>query len=242
MNKRKIENWLIFCLKMLPFIFLLISAIYIHRHDIESVTVDNYKLEPFVIGDSFNSETLFSSDNFINVPVGSYYFTGVHELGSFTIIIFVNSDNNFICSAFLDAEVIFNLFNFGDSYILGSDNFGEIMPPLTYTLTDIDSTNNYLGTKINEPIIYSNSFDVIFYQFNNYLNNFFGYDFLNFNEFYDWFNHYFFSGNAPLVFNIVFTILIYELFIDLIYLLYSFMTFIVKFTQKWLNGIYNKDW
>lgn len=266
MNKRKIENWLIFCLKMLPFIFLIFFTLYFFRHELPSsvvTTIDTYDFLNYEIGDTFDVGDKITFDNISNLELTSYsydfelfpnpvdgvmpynrlVYTVLWYQPSYTLHISlsidgvsygsISSNDEFVFDAplkngFENVDVIVN-----SSFTLYNIRFGSI--------SDEYSEFGFFGYFSN-VVEYTEPLTISSYYFSEYLDKFFSINLFNLNDFKDWISVNWFGNNPPLVFNIVFKILIYELFIDLIYLLYSFMTFIVKFAQKWLNGIYNKDW
>lgn len=239
MNKRKIENWLIFCLKMLPFLFLIIFCIYIHRHDLPNDI--NYNgvipFAPFVEGDTWiMGESELTIDNVYNTSINSYRY-------------------HYVLSATTEFAVYWNAER--QQYFLeivrpeGYESYYTDTVPADFilfnaSLIDIEETDFYkspLGTPPQSVVLTTNNIiEIMFVTFNDYLDNFYNFNFLNMTDFYNWTNKVWFHGATPLYYKPVFSLLVYELIIDFLILMYSFITFIIKFAQKWLNGIYNKDW
>lgn len=249
MNKRKIENWLLFSLKLMPILFLVLFGVYLHRHELDPINESSTEFIPFEVGDSFATGYEISLNNLSNVDDYSlvYEFANSFEDPVVGFTLFYNAENKkFIISE----DLLDNAVYMGDTIKLGCglDENGNVVPlnpeQTEWYLYEIRET---LGSSVinkieSSSITVNNPIEIISYHFNEYLNDFYTIDIFNINSFYDWTVNTWFNSNAPLIYNIVFRILIYELIVDLIYLLYSFITFIIKFAQKWLNGIYNKDW
>lgn len=238
MNRRKIENWVIFCLKMLPFLFLIIFSIFVHRHDIpESVTdTVNIPFSPFEVGfEWIAGETTLSRQNVSDPTKTSnlYYFSTGNSAYNYSIR--WDSDEQ---AFFVEGVMNDNYFNFTESYIHSDALFNATLTRVQLILSE----DCFLGFPSETIFTYYNTpLEVYNFYFNTYINRFYSFNIFNINDFYDWTVNSWFNGNAPLIYKSVFSILVYELIIDLLFLMYSFITFIIKFAQKWLNGIYNKE-
>lgn len=90
------------------------------------------------------------------------------------------------------------------------------------------------GTTYTEPL------EVIAGSFNNYIDMFTSNTVFNINEFYDWSVENFFDGSAPLYYKPIFSIMVYEFVVELLFLMFSFITFIIRFAQKWIDGLYER--
>lgn len=302
MNRRKIENWVIFGLKLLPFLMLILFAVYIHRHGIDNFTVPNSSstvVNSVNLIDSLTSSDLKVTednnifyyhydtlevyhseiiDNYLNfyiiLPVQSgegvfnfdisfFFIDRVSDVMSFEVNIrereitfnyIVNDSNLYHDDLYID-EVYISAFNdfslYEDfSYVAFNLSFDIIdVPGITLQKAYIDSIsfdgNNLVFYSFNKSFLSYDNVNPInasFIYFNNFLDHNINLEIFNIQEFYDWTVNSWFNGNAPVFYKPVFLILIYELIIDLLILLYSFITFVIKFAEKWLNGIYNKEW
>lgn len=92
----------------------------------------------------------------------------------------------------------------------------------------------------NDYVVYDEPLEIIGYEFNNYLDQFYKFDIFNLTQFYDWSVNTFFNGTAPLYYKPVFSILVYEFVIELLFLMFSFITFLIRFAQKWIDGLYER--
>lgn len=297
MNRKKIENWVIFGLKLLPFLMLAIFAIYCHRHTIDNTTVPdiNNKVVSnlnFVYNDtSFydiivreTNDTIYYSLDSIDNPLfvisdGSsavfYNFVNTYNVyGSFRVDLHFNTGD--IIQLYFNSQQydIYNLFGL-DHFTSSLDDltidFDEFYFPYLsdFLIGDLPYCSYYMDYDFRQlelvSIAYHNivdsdgyffvsvdytyeNFDNVnpinasFIYFNNYLDYVMNFDFFNINDFYDWTVSNWFNNNPPLIYKPIFIILIYELLVDLLVLMYCFITFVIKFAHKWLNGIYNKDW
>ena len=243
MNKRKIDNWVIFCLKMLPFLLLVIFSIFIHRHDIpEEITYEvTIPFQPFEKGFKYvEGETSFSINNVANPEVDSYAYRFVAVADSYEFIInWLSEEQTFFVEGLMAGEY----FGFNTKYVSSESLFNATYDGRVQEVETNINADRLLGfpsyTQINSI---NNSFEIIAYEFNSYLENFYQFNVFNINDFYNWTIKSLFDGVPPLYYKSVFSLLVYELIIDLLILMYSFITFVIKFAQKWLNGIYNKDW
>lgn len=104
-----------------------------------------------------------------------------------------------------------------------------------------DVLQNYSSLDVyTDYIVYDEPLEIIGYEFNNYLDQFYKFDIFNLTDFYDWSVKTFFDGTAPLYYKPVFSILVYEFVIELLFLMFSFITFIIRFAQKWIDGLYER--
>lgn len=92
----------------------------------------------------------------------------------------------------------------------------------------------------DDYVVYDEPLEIIAYEFNNYIDGFYSYDVFNLGVFYDWSVDVFFNGSAPLVYKPIFTLLVYEFIVELLFLMFSFITFIIRFAQKWIDGLYER--
>lgn len=90
------------------------------------------------------------------------------------------------------------------------------------------------GTTYTEPL------QVIAGSFNNYIDMYTSNTVFNIGEFYDWSVDTFFEGTAPLYYKPIFSIMVYEFVVELLFLMFSFITFIIRFAQKWIDGLYER--
>ena len=79
-----------------------------------------------------------------------------------------------------------------------------------------------------------------FYSFNDMIDEVMNFNAFGMNDFYDWMNENWFNNEAPLIVKPVFTLLVYEAIIELIFLMFSFITFVIRFAQQWIDGFYTK--
>lgn len=77
-------------------------------------------------------------------------------------------------------------------------------------------------------------------HFNDMIEENFNFNAFGMNDFYDWMNENWFNSEAPLIIKPVFTLLVYEAIIELIFLMFSFITFLIRFAQQWIDGFYTK--
>lgn len=107
---------------------------------------------------------------------------------------------------------------YGDNYI----EIGSTTETITYNDTDIGSQFIYQMYNVTDK----------YFNFNNLF---------NMQGIYDWLQLNLFGGNAPLPVTIVWNIIVYEFFIDLIFLLYSVLMFVIDFAQNTLDRFLNKS-
>lgn len=79
------------------------------------------------------------------------------------------------------------------------------------------------------------------YQMYNVTDKYFNFNRLfNMGDIYSWLNHNLFGSNAPLPVTIVWNIIVYEFFIDLIFLIYSFFMFVIDWSTNMIDKfLYN---
>lgn len=128
---------------------------------------------------------------------------------------------------------LFNLTQmFGSGNEPTIDEFNALFPDDYYDVNSnavayVPYTRTYNDTDIGSQIFYSlyNSVDKYFN-----CNKLF-----SFSGVYDWINFNLFGGNAPLMVDVVYQIIVYEFFMDLIFLIYSVFMFIIDFASNFLE-------
>lgn len=107
---------------------------------------------------------------------------------------------------------------YGDNYI----EVGTTTETITYDDSDIGSQ--------------------FIYQMYNVTDKYFNFNQLfNMGSVYDWLNTNMFGGNAPLIVPIVWNIIVYELFMDIIFLFYAVFMFIVDFATNMVDSFLHKS-
>lgn len=152
---------------------------------------------------------------------------------------------NLVFFVYADIQSYFSSFNlFNLTQIFGSGN--EPSANDFYTFLN----NRYLpygehelqyGTKqvsYNDTDIGSQ----FIYQMYNVTDKYFNFNQLfNMGSVYDWLNTNMFGGNAPLIVPIVWNIIVYELFMDIIFLFYAVFMFIVDFATNMVDSFLHKS-
>lgn len=62
----------------------------------------------------------------------------------------------------------------------------------------------------------------------------------NLHDVWSWINTNMFGGNAPLVANVIWNVIVYEFVVDLLFLFYAFFMFLIDFTENLLDKPFNK--
>ena len=122
----------------------------------------------------------------------------------------------------------------------------SIMFDCEASLNDIEfsfgnAITDYSIVKVyDDYIVYDEPLEIIAYEFNNYLDKFYEFDVFNIQDFYNWTTETWFGGTAPLYYKPIFSLLVYEFIVELLFLMFSFITFIIRFAQKWIDGLYER--
>lgn len=105
-----------------------------------------------------------------------------------------------------------------------------------------NATYEYVSATDNSTIVTaSNMVEGVYYSTIGAFNKVFNMrSMFNLDSFYLWWCDSIFVGNTPIIFETVFNCLIYEIFIEIITLLYSFLIFVVKFAKRFVGGFYEK--
>lgn len=115
----------------------------------------------------------------------------------------------------------------------------EGFPLLTFNFESADAFPEVLKVRSQEPS-YIEGPQAVLLHFNDMINETFDFNAFGMNDFYDWMNENWFNSEAPLIVKPVFTLLVYEAIIEIIFLMFSFITFVIRFAQQWIDGFYTK--
>lgn len=266
MRKNSPRKWVHAILDLLPLLVIPIFAIYSQRHvvDNNSVVVGGYETqlvyetnEVEIIDNAYNlhngyiykydvvslADFLYNSGvrildaNFVYYNEGQYpfmfeqYVVQVRGLAN-GLRILDNSNNNLLSISSGSLYIVFlNI----ESYNSQLNTYG----------VDVFSSD-YLPIKevYNDEIIYNDT-DIgsqFIYQMYNVTDKYFNFNQLfNMGSVYDWLNTNMFGGNAPLIVPIVWNIIVYELFMDIIFLFYAVFMFIVDFATNMVDSFLHKS-
>lgn len=110
-----------------------------------------------------------------------------------------------------------------------------------FLIFDTSDRSNIRPSKMTfvaaEPIV---GVKAAFYSFNDMIDEVMNFNAFGMNDFYDWMNENWFNNDAPLIVKPVFTLLVYEAIIELVFLMFSFITFVIRFAQQWIDGFYTR--
>lgn len=189
---------------------------------------------------------------------------GSSELGYATVSI----DNNIIStlSMYVDNNVLFesNTFvsitplNLNDSNIDATTS-NEYLKTLKYEVSLVnenemtpasmarvviyyrpEASNNDILVKSYTTVDTNNPVSVMWNRYDEFVDETMGQVPFNFDSIYDWVDSDLFNGNAPRYVKPVFHILVYEVIIEILFLFFSFFTFVIRFAQHWIDGFYEK--
>lgn len=260
MRKNSPRKWLHACLDLLPVILIPVFMVYSHRHDVTENVQITYKyesnevntLDDLVIGNIYNlslensyiDDFLLSSGNFIyfellsnlNLEFNVSYddFVGFDIIKPNTYIAFSNTnnisyiefyeDNTFIeyYNSFTFSGKILNNFNF--VYYGGNFSGYELITYTDYNVIESVDTSN------------TNVMDSFMNNFNNTIQTHFNMgNVFNLGDVYQWFNINIFGGNAPVIIQSIYNIVIYELVMDLLFLLYGLFMWFIDIIQHLMD-------
>lgn len=229
MTEKKMRKWLKTFVMLLPVVFVVLFGVHLHRHELpESVNVEvgvelmapenNYLYRPQTITPE-NVVITAASQN-----TGVYTFTAEGE--SFTLYYEPNTGT-------YEGRVPANI---------GSNSGSTVRINVPFTI--VRPTNNpaYALIYLEQPVYdtYTEPLEVIAASFNNYLDMYTNNNVFNIDEFYDWSVRTFFDGDAPLYYKPIFSIMVYEFVVELLFLMFSFIAFLIRFAQKWIDGFYER--
>lgn len=267
MRKNTVKKWIFGAIKCLPLLVIPIFAIYSQRHTIDnnSVVVGGYEYCNKYESNEVNSYTDLIVGNIYSFDVNSLYndsSSGQLIMENSTLI-FVYNDNNSIqyfspSFEFYRGRSYFEFSSRNNGVYLSFDvSMGySFTTYLVYGVVANNSLNvdlyNYLSFTdynvidyvYNDFITYNDT-DIgsqFIYQMYNVTDKYFNFtNMFNLNSVRDWLVLNMFGGNAPLTINIVWNILVYEIFIDFILLMYCILTFVVEVATNMLDSFTRRN-
>lgn len=226
MTEKKMRRWIKTFVMLLPIVFVVLFGVHLHRHDLpqEITTQTGSSLVSPTPGTVYEPQTITTA-NLRGPYDDSGYYVIVIDGNEYY---FDYSQEQFRFSENLPSTIINN----GDSV--------EITVPFTVIIDELTEGQNEILFTQNTYKTYTQPLQIIAVSFNEYINEYTSIDVFNIDEFYDWSERTFFDGTAPLYYKPVFSILVYEFVIELLFLLFSFITFVIRFAQKWIDGLYER--
>lgn len=268
MRKHDVRKWLHAVLDLLPVILIPVFMIYSHRHTLtERTEVDiQYKyesnevnsLDDLVVGNIYELDL-----NYIYNSLGNTEYVGfggslilvpddaeIAQILYFTqTYVVINKYTNY--SPQLSFETMNTYYN--NAYSLEEPNISSSHAYLIYQSYDEYSyiPNDYKFYKYTDfNVIESVSVNdtnndimsVFMDDFNNAIDKYFNMgNVFNLGGVYQWFNTNIFGGNAPTVIYSIWNIALYELVMDLLFLLYAlfmwFIDMVEKLMEKPINSV-----
>lgn len=271
MRKNTVKKWIFGAIKCLPLLVIPIFAIYSQRHTIEnnSVVVGGYDyVEKYSSNDVFSSSDLVEGNVYHltidNSALGSIYFNLSFTFlsGDFNYHIYnyqvaktnVSLSNNYDLTFSMDdryASLKFN--NEGLYQLIQIDTFSIDCDIIFHNIDGVFgnwvscfslSNFNIVESVYNDELTYNDT-DIgsqFIYQMYNVTDKYFNFtNMFNLASVRDWLVLNMFGGNAPLTINIVWNILVYEIFIDLILLMYCILTFVVEVATNMLDSFTRRN-
>lgn len=271
MRKHDVRKWLHAILDLLPVILIPVFMVYSHRHDVTENVQINYRYQSNEVNtlDNLVEGNLYHFDSFTfteDIDLGtSFYFTAIRfsnlEVNNNRVLydgfeININETYYFVFAyssgSGLDLTINFAN-NMDDSYVY----FSTLQ--MNTKLTNVEFIYNndmksyfeeygYVPKYSNYNVIESvditntNVMDSFMNNFNNTIDKHFNMgNVFNLGDVYQWFNTNIFGGNAPVVIYSIYNIVLYELVMDLLFLLYGlfmwFIDMIQKLMEKPLNSV-----
>lgn len=228
MTEKKMRKWLKTFVMLLPIVFVVLFGVHLHRHELpESVEIQTGVITAVgELNTVYEPQTITLDDVYPQIGWTKTY----------TIVSTESGFNNAL-----------TYYDFDHQKFEGIDQPGfikfesdRIIIYTTFTITNITSGNaSYL---FDTPVYttYTEPLDVIAVSFNKYLDMYTNNKVFNIDEFYDWSVRTFFEGSAPLYYKPVFSIMVYEFVVELLFLMFSFISFLIRFAQKWIDGLYER--
>ena len=255
MRKHDVRKWLHAILDLLPVILIPVFMIYSHRHDVAQ-DFTYTKTEPVY----YDSNVL---NSWSDLTLGNaYLWDDNFDLASAPTRekVFSIYNNEFIAEFYTSSYDVLDLYlstygnlvlDDGHSNVLAvtsitfpfvlqnvySNSYEDILLP--HISSNYDFIKEYVDIVVNIPKDVMTSF---MDRFNNTINFYFNMgNVFHLQEVYEWFNVNIFNNNAPVVINSIYNIVIYELIMDLLFLLYAlfmwFIDMVEKLMEKPLNSI-----
>lgn len=228
MTEKKMRKWLKTFVMLLPVVFVVLFGVHLHRHELpESVEIQTGTITAIgELNTVYQPQIITLDDIYPQIGWTKTYTITSTESGFDNALTYYDYDSK-------KFEGI-NQPGFIEFYT------DRIVIYTTFTLTNITAGNaDYLfETTVYET--YTEPLEVIAASFNNYLDMYTNNDIFNIDEFYDWSVRTFFNGSAPLYYKPIFSIMVYEFVVELLFLMFSFITFLIRFAQKWIDGLYER--
>lgn len=224
MTEKKMRKWLKTFVMLLPVVFVVLFGVHLHRHELPaSVEVQTgYVLEVAAKNVVYEPQTI-TPNNVIPYNSWTVLYTIRSTETLQTITLFYNESHPSVSAeSFVDVQ--------GDNVVFLT----------SFEILDISEGANFVYFNVPEYTTYTEPLDVIAASFNNYLDMYTSNTVFNIDEFYDWSVNTFFDGFAPLYYKPVFSIMVYEFVVELLFLMFSFITFLIRFAQKWIDGLYER--
>lgn len=226
MTEKKMRKWLKTFVMLLPVVFVVLFGVHLHRHELPaSVEIQTgYALEPGAVNIIYEPQVIGP--------------TNVNPYNSWTVLYYIQSTETFENITLFYNEGSPSITNPTASFVKITGNNVEFLT--SFKITGVDNGANLIYFNVPNYTTYTEPLDVIAVSFNNYLDMYTNNNVFNIDEFYDWSVNTFFEGNAPLYYKPVFSIMVYEFVVELLFLMFSFITFLIRFAQKWIDGLYER--
>lgn len=256
MRKNSPRKWLHACLDLLPVILIPVFMIYSHRHDVSTTTTYTEQVPVYYETNEVN--------DYNDLLVGNIYHWGDNQ-GSieglttnyFLFTIKPTENLYFVPNLENTSEIILYINSNGISMRVTYNDSSQLFPSIKYITFDfvidtiqssISYANYVIGHISESEMLLVKDFQTITYDFDKdimgaFMNNFnFTIDkyfnmgnVFNLGDVYQWFNTNIFGGNAPVVIQSIYNIVIYELVMDLLFLLYGLFMWFIDIIQHLMD-------
>lgn len=253
MRKNSPRKWLHAVLDLLPVILIPVFMIFSHRHDV--ATSSTYTQDVPVY---YESNEVTSIDDVVPGNIYHIDYDGVNLSSPFVLeldnvyhnVMQINTGYQVTSSLTVNFPYVARITGYGAVFYFENSNLGSQITSWTCDLV-IEDTNNlsvfvsyisesfYLPIKEYKQIIYNFDKDVMGAFMNNFnftINKYFNMgNVFNLTGVYDWFNSNIFNGNAPQIIYSVWNIALYELVMDLLFLLYGLFMWFIDMVQHLMD-------
>lgn len=268
MKQSKVFNWLYFIILLLPIMFVFIPMINNYQPSIKNESVEivtngyQYKnVFSFFENIAYRKENGFYDIRFNELyPYLSYY--GYIDGDQFSLVLIDGNDHifgfksyfsvltfssgDFVCG--LDISEFYSLPNSSNYITLNNDDDDNIYESFTlntnhfdeFVCLIFDASNffqyDYIYTFYYQDYVINTEYNSIIYDFSVKMND----SFLIVGDLTEWVSDNIIDLSTNDYVFFAWTYSIYIFVVSLLWLLVSFLLFIIKFANRWLNGIYEK--